>query len=159
MTEYVCGFAFNESRERVLLIRKNRPSWQQGFLNGIGGHIEKGEPTDHAMKREFFEECGLDTLSKHWKLFCVLTGDKWRVYFYKTFNVNIDKAKSKTDEIISLVYVNHLPKKVIFNLRWLIPFALDETIFQPIRLLDVSVKKAAKCDIYGPDNIDVDIKL
>lgn len=52
---YVCGFAFTEDG-RVLLIRKARPDWQAGLLNGIGGKVEKGETPTGAMMREFEEE-------------------------------------------------------------------------------------------------------
>jgi hypothetical protein len=39
VVEYVVGFAF-DTDGRVALIRKNRPEWQAGRLNGIGGHVE-----------------------------------------------------------------------------------------------------------------------
>lgn len=53
---YVLGFLFSEDGSRVLLIWKNRPAWQAGKLNGIGGKIEDGEQPLDAMKREFVEE-------------------------------------------------------------------------------------------------------
>ena len=36
--QYVCGFLFSRDRARVLLIRKRRPAWQAGKLNGLGGN-------------------------------------------------------------------------------------------------------------------------
>ena len=39
MTEYVVGFMLSIDGEDVALIRKERPAWQKGRLNGIGGHI------------------------------------------------------------------------------------------------------------------------
>ena len=42
MERMVVGFAFTEDRRSVILIRKNRPEWQAGRLNGVGGHIEPG---------------------------------------------------------------------------------------------------------------------
>lgn len=60
MTLFSCTFAFTESGSHVLLIRKARPDWQKGYLNGIGG---KFEPSDRSMIdctiREFREETGL----------------------------------------------------------------------------------------------------
>lgn len=56
---YVVGFIFSLDRQSVLLIRKNRPQWQLGKLNGIGGEIEKGETPHAAMTRECAEECGI----------------------------------------------------------------------------------------------------
>ena len=61
MQEYVVGFLFDEDARRyhktghgnVVLIEKNRPAWQAGRLNGVGGHIEIGETPDEAISREF----------------------------------------------------------------------------------------------------------
>src|ERR1700690_3869942 len=58
-TRFVLGFLFDPSRIAVLLIRKARPDWQRGKLNGIGGKIEVGEVPSQAMEREFREESGL----------------------------------------------------------------------------------------------------
>jgi 8-oxo-dGTP diphosphatase len=58
MTEYVLGFAF-DSNEEVVLIRKNKPDWQRGLLNGVGGKIEENESSYAAMVREFHEETGV----------------------------------------------------------------------------------------------------
>src|SRR5687767_2261708 len=54
----------------VLLVRKARPEWQAGLLNGIGGKIQhlpirpqdtelRWESSLEAMRREFTEETGL----------------------------------------------------------------------------------------------------
>ena len=51
---YVAGFMFDSSYENVLLIRKTKPKWQEGLLNGVGGKIEPGEKELDAMKRESF---------------------------------------------------------------------------------------------------------
>ena len=40
------------------VIKKERPVWQAGLLNAIGGHVEKGEYPVEAMQREFLEETG-----------------------------------------------------------------------------------------------------
>lgn len=53
---FVLGFLFSEDGSRVLLVWKNRPAWQNGKLNGVGGKIEPGETPLQAMKREFLEE-------------------------------------------------------------------------------------------------------
>lgn len=55
---YVLGFMFNEAKTHVLLVKKNRPAWQAGLLNGIGSKIEPGEQPLEAMEREFQEETG-----------------------------------------------------------------------------------------------------
>jgi len=60
MPEYVVGFAIDE-HQRVLLIRKKRPDYQAGKLNGVGGKIEWGETPTGAMRREFLEETTIQT--------------------------------------------------------------------------------------------------
>jgi 8-oxo-dGTP pyrophosphatase MutT (NUDIX family) len=55
--QYVCGFAMNE--HDVLLIKKNKPAWQAGKYNGIGGKVEHYDASPaYAMEREFYEETG-----------------------------------------------------------------------------------------------------
>ena len=41
MKKYVLTFLFTSDYKNVWLIEKNRPNWQKGSLNGIGGKIEK----------------------------------------------------------------------------------------------------------------------
>jgi len=63
MTEqrFVLGFLFTRELRQVALIRKQRPSWQRGLLNGIGGHIELSDNSPaEAMRREFRKETGLE---------------------------------------------------------------------------------------------------
>ena len=56
----VVGFMFSVLKSSVVLIKKERPKWQEGKLNGVGGKVEKGESPFDAMKREFLEETGLE---------------------------------------------------------------------------------------------------
>lgn len=123
--QYVAGFLFNEEFDRVALVRKERPTWQKGFFNGIGGHVEDYE-VDMPMKamiREFFEETGVQVDS--WERFCVLEGYDWTVHFYWATG-DMSKLKSTTDEKISVHYLSELDElNVIANLRWLVPMAAD----------------------------------
>src|SRR5690242_7587733 len=57
---YTVGFFFNEDLSKVLLIRKAKPPWQAGRLNGIGGSFEGTESPEKCMDREFLEETGND---------------------------------------------------------------------------------------------------
>ena len=95
--EYVLGFAFDEKKENVLLIKKLRPQWQLNKLNGIGGKIEPNEPPIDAMIREFEEECGLKTNPDDWVCFCKMVGEDFFVNVYKAF-VDINNYKNQTDE-------------------------------------------------------------
>lgn len=56
--DYVLGFLIQE--DSIVLIRKRKPEWQAGKLNGVGGKIEAGEVPYVAMCREFKEETGGD---------------------------------------------------------------------------------------------------
>lgn len=68
--EYVLGFAFTPSKGGVLLIRRARPTWQAGKLNGVGGKIEETDwCIEDAMTREFLEETGITTQESQWQLF------------------------------------------------------------------------------------------
>lgn len=122
--KYVCGFMF-DTNSRVLLIEKVRPDWQAGRLNGIGGRVEEGETEHDAMCREFKEETGIAT--DNWSLFCVLRDARgWPVYFYYSLG-NIYSAQALTDESPVIVEVRdiELDRRLIPNLRWLIPMALS----------------------------------
>jgi 8-oxo-dGTP diphosphatase len=65
MISYVVGFMFSEYCNEIALIKKKRPEWQKGRLNGIGGHIEKNEVPHDAMYREFEEEAGIERIHSY----------------------------------------------------------------------------------------------
>lgn len=122
---YVVGFLFSQpSGEHCVLIMKNKPVWQKGKLNGVGGKIEEGETPLQAMVREFEEETGVKTKETDWLQFCTLKGNFGAVVCFRGYkNVN---TRSMTDEKVDQYYVkgnalDDLP--LIPNLRWLIPMA------------------------------------
>lgn len=139
MTSYVVGFAF--FGKQVLLIEKNRPEWQKGLLNGVGGKIEDGEIPSEAMKREFEEETGA-ILSDSWQHAITLIDRKTGhiVYIFRIFEES-DRANlinyQKTDESLSLHYWDELPDTVIYNLNWMIPLLTSDISF-PISILENS---------------------
>lgn len=120
---------FSEDLKRVVLIKKNKPDWQKGFYNGVGGKIEKGEPAHEAMAREFEEETGLSTEPVDWHYFeTEMEEDTWEVKFFYCKG-NVDACHTMEEEEISVhntvdIYV--LP--VIPNLRRLIPKAVIELL-------------------------------
>jgi 8-oxo-dGTP diphosphatase len=125
MQEYVAGLLFSENRKLVALIRKNRPDWQAGKLNAIGGRveIEKEEQPNDAMRREFREETGVDI--KTWREFASLQDERgWLVRFYWAVG-NPYECMQVTDEKPSVRLVDDLPENIIPNLQWLIPMALS----------------------------------
>lgn len=129
----VVGFMFDEEFEHVLLIRKTHPKWQNGLLNGPGGHREERDTgTDATMRREFEEETGIQTEYGRWKSVATLRGKGgWRVWvlcttaprevLFKAVRDNLDK-----DEHVEVIPIRSLSdEKTISNVRWLVPMAID----------------------------------
>lgn len=129
---YVCGFLFDETRKKVVLIEKNRPAWQKGRYNGVGGKFESPDVfSEVTMSREFFEETGVQIPREKWKLFCQYFFRGGLVNFYycwDEFGQYFNNVKSVTDEQLQVFSVNDLPKKSIYNLHWLIPLANDPSL-------------------------------
>lgn len=137
-TIYVGGFMFSENGKNVALIRKQKPDWQAGLLNAIGGKVNQAELPVNAMAREFMEETGLVTCD--WDLFCILE-NKTRnglVYFFRKFDNNVINVRSMEEEHVEVFDVATLfQNKTMDNLKYLIPLALDKTMFKA-RIIDLS---------------------
>jgi 8-oxo-dGTP diphosphatase len=117
MRKFVVGFLF-DGQGNVALIEKNRPDWQIGRLNGVGGQVEKGESPLKAMVREFYEEAG-DKID--WRQFCEVKGDGYRLYCFTSREKT--EITTKTDEKVGWYPVSKLPDNILPNVRWLIPMA------------------------------------
>jgi ADP-ribose pyrophosphatase YjhB (NUDIX family) len=125
-THYVLGFMFDQARLNVVMIRKRRPEWQAGHLNGVGGKVNNIEIPESAMAREWREETGSDF--GLWQRYAqLIIGENVAVSCYRAFNsAAFYEARSMTDEEIVKVSVNAVQSmKVISNCNWLIPLALD----------------------------------
>jgi 8-oxo-dGTP diphosphatase len=122
-TYYTLGFLFEHGRERVVLMKKRRPDWQRGKLNGIGGHVEENETPDTCMAREFGEEveCDQEIL---WHGFAMMRGPDWEVFCYRAEAAPGLKVKAKTDEPI-IITSRWTALNVVENLPWLIELAKD----------------------------------
>jgi 8-oxo-dGTP pyrophosphatase MutT (NUDIX family) len=129
MKVYVVGFVFFEGRDKVLLIRKNRPEWQAGLLNGIGGKVEPEETYREALVREIQEEAGITSRIKDWVEVCDLKFSHALIHFFAcdTGGKAPDLITSPTDEILEVFPVVELQNRndIIPNLRSLIPLAID----------------------------------
>lgn len=122
--QYVVGFLFSSDFKKVVLINKNRPDFQKGLYNGVGGRIEEGETPADAMKREFLEETGL--LVETWREYCVLQGN-CIVYVFSANSNDYNQVQTKTDERVDIIWSFEVPTlNVMPNLRWLIPMASDQ---------------------------------
>lgn len=131
-TKYVLGFLFSKDCQTVVLIRKNKPEWQKGLYNGVGGKIEEDEEPIAAMQREFLEETGIDIDT--WISFAVMKGEEFECHCYVAFSENAGYVRAMTSEQVKAVSVQVMltegKGQMIPNLSWLIPMALDAQEFK-----------------------------
>lgn len=122
--KYVCGFLFSPDGKKVVLVRKNKPEWQKGLLNGVGGKVEEFDfgPLA-AMQREFEEETTV--YIEDWMLFHTIRGDGWEVDFFRAFEQDIYDVSTPEDGEQIDIYSSLGCPGCIPNLYWLIPMALD----------------------------------
>src|SRR4030042_6702107 len=122
--KYVVGFLFDNTLENIVLIKKEKPEWQKGLLNGVGGKIEKDETPLKAMVREFEEETSMKVYN--WTEFLTLNAKNCQVYFFYAIEENITNVKTIAKEQIEIHNISTLHYlKTISNLKWLIPMCLD----------------------------------
>ena len=126
---YVLGFLFSDEGDKVALIRKNKPEWQSGKLNGIGGKVEHTEVPLQAMRREFEEETGSPL--EAWERFACMQGQGWTVHAFRAFSTEaLERCRTMEQEQVIIVQPRDLfffaGRPYIFNLNWLIPLALDK---------------------------------
>ena len=132
---YVVGFLFSNDYRWVTLIRKNRPDWQAGKYNGVGGKVERGEAVQDAMVREFFEETGVKTKWDDWDEFALLQGSKGdTIYVFSAVSTPyLSAVKTQTDEEVMNILVKHVldqdePYPVVPNLPVIIRLALMDNV-------------------------------
>lgn len=114
---------------QIALVRKNKPAWQAGLLNGIGGKIEDGETPYMAMCREWKEETG--NSHTEWTHYVTLSIGEHIIYF---FRAQVDRTpgmfiKNDIGENIEIHDYGCvlLAKDKIENLSWLLPLAFEDT--------------------------------
>lgn len=122
---YTVGFAFDETREHVVLIKKNRPTWQLGMYNGIGGGIELEEELIpwRTQTRKFEEETGVKT--SKWNYVGEFRLKSRLLYVYTIKTNDIFNCKTTTDEEVEIFRVDKLPKNLVKSVRWMIYFIID----------------------------------
>jgi len=135
MTHYVAGLLYSEDGMAVALIQKNRPQWQAGLFNAIGGKVELGETAQQAMRREFREEAGVDL---EWTHRMTLKGSDYSVDFFSRHDdAAISQIMTMTDEVVEIHQAYDLPENLIPNLWWIIPMMNDDYLAaQTIEMLD-----------------------
>jgi 8-oxo-dGTP diphosphatase len=142
MKSYVVGFLFDDEAERVVLIRKRKPAWQAGRLNGVGGKIEEGETPLVAMIREYEEEAG--AFFEDWERYAVLNGPNYIVHVFRGFNTQVlERSSTKTIEEIEIK--NSITPDVLPNLQFLIPLAINSNdVILPVQFYYGETKDDSK---------------
>ena len=109
-TSYIMGLIF-DTTDRILLIKKKRPTHQVGKWNGLGGKVEDNESITAAMSREVKEEANLDIPETSWTLMYSGSQPSGSLFVFITYISPelMDSAKQMTDEIISVFSISELP--------------------------------------------------
>lgn len=82
---YCLGFLIDPVNQQVVLIQKDKPEFQKGKYNGVGGKLEPTDESIHdAMVREFKEETGF--LIREWNEFEVIGDTDWTVHCFVAAN-------------------------------------------------------------------------
>ena len=128
-THYTLGFLFSNDFKKVVLIKKKRPTWQAGRLNGVGGHMEEGERPEFCMYREFHEEIWYNYLSAPtWKEYARLDAEDFVVDCFATTG-QVDACNARTDEEIVIIDTELIHSMRIYdmveNVPWLVSMAID----------------------------------
>jgi 8-oxo-dGTP pyrophosphatase MutT (NUDIX family) len=126
MQHYVLGLLKND--HTWFFIRKNRPHWQAGKLNGIGGKVEPGENADQAMVRETLEETSVDiTRNSRFKI-GDFVGVDFHVHCFLIELEEVQKPVTNTDEMIVPVpnsELHRLETEALQSLVTVVKNALD----------------------------------
>lgn len=157
---YVLGFLHSYDLERWLLINKGQTLSKAGnFLRwcGLGGLIEVGSPDNsayrekpqNAMEREFLEESGYRIPAKRWHCFHIKTYLNSKIYMFQCagspdelngiqleFQRNHRDSREGALGIHQYVDICFAPEDYTFDLRYLIPMIILESLRGPLSQLD-----------------------
>ena len=126
INRYVLGFAFTEEATSVLLVRKNRPDWQKGKLNGIGGKIKIRETPIAAINREAFEGAGIKVSWQHKGVIKGTNnaGSEFECHVFYAYE-DFEWQQKKDEELIMADALYYWQKgEILQSLNYLIPFGL-----------------------------------
>ena len=123
--QYVVGFFMDPTLSKVVLIRKQKPEWQKGLLNGVGGKVGDfipGETPEQAIHREFIEEAGVAGLN--WQKFLTLTTPHSELHIFRATG-NVHRVMSQTEERVGVYDIHEVMDMcdTIPNIRWCIQMA------------------------------------
>lgn len=139
MNTYCVGFCFSYDLKKVALIRKAKPQWQRGKLNGVGGSVEPGETFRAGMQREWMEEAGVPLSEEGWELVAEIRGPDYIIAVYK-YRLMIMEPRPFLEAVeqVDWFQTHSLATRMdlIPNLHWLIPLCLDEAVNFPIMVIN-----------------------
>jgi 8-oxo-dGTP diphosphatase len=141
MKKFTVGFVFDQNLKNVLLMHKDRPDWQAGKVNGIGGKFDVGEESLDCMMREAKEESDLDTDKDKWVFLGNMYTDMVHLDVYAYVHDDLSRAKTMTSEEVEIFSVANLPSNMLSNLRWLIPMAVDKIENQEFEPFKIKMKE------------------
>jgi ADP-ribose pyrophosphatase YjhB (NUDIX family) len=106
--------------DKTLLVRRCNASFGNGLYSLIGGKVENGEAALHGIKREVFEETGLDIDEQKFELVHTLhrrgLESEFIALCFKTdishLAAPINKEPSKHDDM-SFFSLNQLPQNIL----------------------------------------------
>jgi 8-oxo-dGTP diphosphatase len=127
---FVLALLYSVDHSQVVLMRRTRPAWQAGRVNGLGGRFIPGETAAMAARREVREECGVDVAE--WREVLVWEDAEYVMHVMRGESERAREARTIEDQEVFLADVHALPHDVIDNLRWLVPLALDADVAFPV---------------------------
>lgn len=122
LKDRVLGFAFNQARTHVLLLKASTDKRHPGRLDAPGGEADFNEALVGATSRAFQEQTGIYVPPEAWKVFAFLSGVTSET---RCLMVEIaDPAEKRPEAEWISVEDASLRTNGAPNLRWLIPMAL-----------------------------------
>ena len=120
----------------MLLICKQRPAFQKGLWNGVGGKIERGETPAEAMRREFAEEVAGFAEQPNWQQFAVMSdpdvveGTTDTIHVFRAYGSRFHPI-ALTDEPLTWFHLRmdlHPDTPMLESTRFLIPMANQSSV-------------------------------
>lgn len=132
MKQYTVGLVFDATLEHVLLLHKQKPTWQIGKLNGLGGKVEPDETPIECVARECLEETCLTIPPADWTQFATVInptsmGDHTaQIDFFATrYSGQMSDAKQGDYEAVEWFPIGNLPENCLQNLFFITPMARE----------------------------------
>lgn len=112
-----------KKNRKLLFIEKNRPDWQVGKINLVGGKVEPGESFKDAAFRELYEESGI--IAKKMIEYGSMIGDfgEIKVFLAKHITSPHDFPKTIDGEVVFFDYWEKIKEnpKLLPNLKIIVP--------------------------------------